>query len=69
MTKYIIYKQGDKIKGTSAENYYAMIQDAFNILIFDDFTSLQQAKEYIIRCSNLTDDEIEIIEKEKENAL
>jgi len=64
MTKYIIYKEGEKIKGTSAQNYNARIQDAFKIRTFDGFNSLQQAKEYIIKYSNLTDEEVKIIEKE-----
>ncbi len=63
MTKYIIYKEGDKIKGTSALNYYAMIQDAYKILSFDDFKTLQQAKGYMMAYSNLTDEEVKIIEK------
>ena len=63
MTKYIIYKEGDKIKGTSADNYHARIQNAFNISTFEDFKSLQQAKEYIIKYSNLKDDEVTILDE------
>ena len=61
MTKYIIYKEGNKIKGTTVLNYYAMIQDANKILTFHTFTSLQQAKDYIIKYVNLTDEEVQII--------
>ena len=60
MTKYIIYKEGKKIKGTSALNYYAMIQDAYKINTFYNFKSLHQAKSYMMTHSNLTDAEIEI---------
>jgi len=61
MTKYIIYKEGKKIKGTTALNYYAIIQDANKILTFNDFKSLHQAKSYMMTHSNLTDEEIEIV--------
>ena len=61
MTKYIIYKEGDKIKGTTVLNYYAMIQDAFKINTFYNFKTLQQAKNYMVTHSNLTDEEIEIV--------
>ena len=66
MTKYIIYKEGKKIKGTNALNYYAMIQDVYKINTFSGFKSLHQAKSYIIKYSNLTDEEVKIIEKEEE---
>ena len=61
MTKYIIYKEGDKIKGTTVLNYYAMIQDAYKINTFYNFKSLHQAKSYMMTHSNLTDEEIEIV--------
>ena len=61
MTKYIIYKQGDKIKGTTVLNYYAMIQDAYKINTFYNFKSLHQAKNYMMTHSNLTAEEIEIV--------
>ena len=60
MTKYIIYKEGKKIKGTTVLNYYAMIQDAYKINTFYNFKSLHQAKSYMMTHSNLTDEEIEI---------
>lgn len=66
MTKYIIYKEGEKIKGTTAANYNAMIQDAFKIRTFEGFKSLQQARDYMIKYSDLTDQDIKIIEKEEE---
>ena len=56
MTKYIIYKEGKKIKGTTFLNYYAIIRDANKILSFNDFKTLQQAKDYIIKYSNINDD-------------
>ena len=61
MTKYIIYKEGKKIKGTNALNYYAMIQDANKIATFNGFKSLHQAKSYMITYSDLTAEEIEIV--------
>ena len=64
MTKYIIYKEGDKIKGTTVLNYYAMIQDAYKINTFYNFKSLHQAKSYIIKYSNLTDEEVKIIDED-----
>ena len=64
MTKYIIYKEGKKIKGTTALNYYARIQNAFNISTFEDFKSLHQAKSYIIKYSKLTDEEVKIIDED-----
>jgi len=66
MTKYIIYKEGKKIKGTTFLNYYAIIQDANKILTFNDFKTLQQAKDYIIKYSKLTAAEVTTIEKEEE---
>lgn len=65
MTKYIIYKESDKIKGTTSANYNAMIQDANKIIIFGNFTSLYQAKGYMMAYSDLNDDEIKVIEKEE----
>ena len=66
MTKYIIYKEGKKIKGTTVLNYYAMIQDAYKINTFYNFKSLHQAKSYMMTHSNLTDEEIKTIEKGEE---
>ena len=66
MVKYIIYKEGDKIKGTTFLNYYAIIQDALRIKTFEGFTSLQQAKEYIVKYSNLKEEEVATIDKEGE---
>jgi hypothetical protein len=43
-----------------------MIQDAYKINTFNGFKSLHQAKSYIIKYSNLTDEEVKIIEKEEE---
>lgn len=62
MTKYIIYKEGEKIKGTAAANYNAMIQDANKIITFNGFNSIHQAKRYMTVYSDLKDEEIEIIE-------
>ena len=64
MTKYIIYKEGKKIKGTTALNYYAIIRDANKILSFNDFKTLQQAKDYIIKYSKLTDEEVTTIDED-----
>ena len=66
MTKYIIYKEGSKIKGTTAANYNAMIQDATRMQTFEGFKSLQQARDYMVKYSDLTDEEIQTIEKEEE---
>ncbi len=66
MTKYIVYKEGSKIKGTTAENYNAIIQDATRMQTFDGFKSLQQARDYMVKYSDLTDQDIKIIEKEEE---
>ena len=65
MIKYIIYKEGNKIKGTTAENYDARTQDAYKIETFEGFTSLQQAKDYIIKYSNLKNEDVKTIEKER----
>ena len=62
MTKYIIYKEGNKIKGTPAANYNARIQDANKIITFNGFNSIYQAKGYIMAYSDLKDEEIEIVE-------
>ena len=59
-------EEGDKIKGTTAENYNARIQDANKILTFNGFKSIYQAKGYMMAYSDLKDEEIEIIEKEEE---
>lgn len=66
MIKYIIYKEGEKIKGTTADNYHAMIQDANKLRTFRGFTSLKQAKKYMVTFTTLNNDEIETIEKEGE---
>ena len=59
--RFTTYKEGKKIKGTTALNYYAIIQDAYKINTFYNFKSLHQAKSYMMTHSNLTDEEIEIV--------
>jgi hypothetical protein len=49
--RYVIYKEGGTWKGTSEQNYNALIQDAFRIHTFKGMTLeevLELAKKYYV---------------------
>lgn len=45
--KYILYKDFDEIKMTNEKNYNSMIQNANEIISFDDFETFSQVIDYI----------------------
>ena len=62
MDNYIIYNRMGKWYGTSEKNYLQMIMDASKIQAFNGFTSGQQVKEYLLKYTNLKDNNITIME-------
>lgn len=45
--QYIIFKEFDSWKGTKAENYFAVVQNASEIHDFSDFGSVGEIVDYI----------------------
>ena len=51
--KYVIYKENGKYRGTSESNYNAKIRNAFKITNFNDFETIEQIIDYLLKYTKL----------------
>ena len=62
MQNYIIYNRFGKWYGTNEQNYLQVVMNANQIQAFNGFTSGMQVKEYLLKYTNLKDNNITIME-------
>ena len=61
MDKYVIYKEFNKLKVTTKQNYDTVWQDASKIIDFNSFRDEEAVKQYLINEWKLLEEQIIIV--------
>lgn len=62
MEKIIIFKDGNKYKATTEQNYYSKIWDGLKVHDCNGFETAEEIKNYYIKYCNIKSENIKIID-------